>query len=692
MKLDAQAFLHALRVYTPPATCRHGLKHEDVFRISNMSQGKSNSKDSDEEFGLLNAPQRATLHAEVLASRETIRKQFNKDFVCMFEDACYAKRSNGSSLLDALQSSGTFPVYVAVCRKALESAREPNAILALGPLLGHIDERTMAAMAGSMDQPEFECDAFMHALQLVMVAWMEVLPAETTRLIHRVEEFCLGGKKHARAVLTRGEFPTSSWSFGVAVELLGQVAGAEMPASWLSNAHSARLHRGLPLEERVEGQALGPRDVCFECRKSASAQPGSKKLLSCSRCKSAHFCGSACQKLAHASGRHRKCAPFDPEQGPVQKRVALFLAATLRLVARLGMRGVLVATEEGSMGAGLGGEYGVGLSSLFKLRCAEAHFDVALAYESVEGISMWSGGYSEWLKTVGLPALASDKLLKAGRGGQSGLWVMAGQHSEQELDGLHRDREAFVQGANAAAQASSQVALERRKYSKRLAPVASAAEAFSADVTDFLEQHFGCTTEVFAPASKTEPLGAEGFEDDSGSDDGGGDGGGDAVNTGGSGSGGGEPVSRRTAPKGTLVERWAAACPSTFPMPRHCSTVREMMAATSLDDEAFLARVEAPVGDWAHLLGLLKRTRKKVSLKNKPKLQEGDRVAIREGNGTCLCYVGLFATLHEFYPDKGKWGLKTLADASGRGGGQLVMIMPGNLERARDEPAISSIP
>jgi hypothetical protein len=248
-------------------------------------------------------------------------------------------------------------MYVAVCRRALESAREPNAIIALGPLLSYVDEMTMAAMASSMDQPEFESDGFMHTLKLVMVAWMDVLPAETMQLIHHVEDFCLGGKKNAKAVLTRGKFPSLSQGFSIAVELLGEVASAEMPVRWLPNTHSTMLHRGLPLEERDEA---GPRDVCFECRKTAAAQLP-KKLLSCSRCKSAHFCGAACQKAAHASGRHRKCAPFDPAQGPVQKRVALFLAATLRLVSRLGERGVLVASERRG---GLGGEYGVGISSL----------------------------------------------------------------------------------------------------------------------------------------------------------------------------------------------------------------------------------------------------------------------------------------------------------------------------------------
>lgn len=121
LKLDAQAFLLALRAYDPPISCKLGLKHEDVFRLSKMSQGKS--EDSNKEFGLLNASQRATLHTEILALRETTREQFNKDFVCMFEEACHVKRSNGLSLHNVLESSGMVPMYVAVCRRALESAR-----------------------------------------------------------------------------------------------------------------------------------------------------------------------------------------------------------------------------------------------------------------------------------------------------------------------------------------------------------------------------------------------------------------------------------------------------------------------------------------------------------------------------------------------------------------------------------------
>jgi hypothetical protein len=290
---------------------------------------------------------------------------------------------------------------------------------------------------------------------------------------------------------------------------------------------------------------------------------------------------------------------------------------------------------------------------------------------------------------------------------------MAGQHSEQELDDMHSKREVFRQGAKTAAMASSQVALERKRYRRRLAPVAAAAVAFSAEVTAFLEQHYGCTTDVFAPAPKAEPLGASGVGDGGsnagGDDDDDDDDGDDDVQTGGGAGGGsggggdgGEPTATAKATRkkqGTaertttlsLVERWAEACPSSFPLPRQCSTVREMMASLCLDDEVFLKRIQ-PVGDWKQMLGLLNRTRKKVNIENKPKLKSGDRVVIREGNSTHLRYVGVAAVLNDFFSDNGKWGLKTLPDGNGRGGGEMVMIAAGNLERVRDEPTIRSLP
>jgi hypothetical protein len=563
--------------------------------------------------------------------------------VLIFEDCCGIERSGGGSLVAALVATGLQTKYGHACMGALQAGHEPNAILALGPLLADLDDGVLAMIAASMERSDEEGEGYMRAIETVLVLGLGT--PGVARLMRSLEVFCLGSKPLVlgheleadfTAVFRRGELPIGG--LGYTVEMLGNVAAAEMPVAWIPSRHANLLKKRLPVGQRP----ADARDICFTCQKTAKelaqeSSGGNKdggNLKACSRCKSAHFCGAACQQEAHASGKHRGCLAtedsFPPRPGPILQRVEVLLAAVLRVVSRLAEAGLI---EEDA-----GGSYGGAMGVLFQLQTAEAHHDAALAFREIDGISMHSGCYSNWLEKVGLPALPSDTNLDD----EPGVWSFPGDTPEAIERRHAENRERHAQAVSEQTRASND-ALARKKYRQLLGPVAAAAKAFNAKVTEFLKRHYGMNDSRFLrDAEEAEPL--SGIC--------------------------GESACEVVGESPSLVERWTDAMPSH--MLRGNETARSLMAKLHLTELA-LAKV-TPVGDWDKLNSILLRSRKKVNIVNTPPLQVGDVVTVHEGNNASLETVGSKATLETYFSSEGKWGFVTER-------GDKVKLLAGNLKR-----------